>query len=46
MISMKRGLNCANGISKARRILDQFTKELEKSNQSNGHSKRNDEKAI
>ena len=46
MTSMERGLNCVNGISKARRILDWFTEELGKSNQSNGHDKRNNEKAI
>jgi len=43
---MERGLNCVNGISKARRILDWFTEELGRSNQSNGHGKINDEKAI
>jgi len=36
MTSMERELNCANGISKAGRILDQFTKKLKRSNQSNG----------
>ena len=35
MTSMERKLNHANGISKARRILDRFTKELGRSNQSN-----------
>jgi len=46
MTSMERRLSYANRISKAKRILDQFTKELGKSNQSNEHSKRNDEKEI
>ena len=43
---MERRLNYANRISKAGRILDQSTKELGRSNQSNGHGKRNDEKVI
>ena len=43
---MERRLNCANRISKARRVLDQFIKELGRSNQSNKHSKRNNEEAI
>jgi len=43
---MEERLNCANGISKARRILNQFTKELRRSNQSNRYGKRNNEKAI
>jgi len=43
---MERGLNCANGISKARRILDWFTKKLGRSNQSNGYSQRNNKEAI
>jgi len=46
MISMERELNCANEISKARRILDWFTEKLKRSNQSNGHGQRNNEKAI
>jgi len=46
MTSMEGRLNCANGISKAGRILDQFTKELGRSNQSNGHGKRNNEEVI
>jgi len=32
---MERGLNCANGIPKAGRILDQFTEKLKRSNQNN-----------
>jgi len=40
MSYIERKLNCANRISKARRILDQFTKELERSNQSNEHDKK------
>jgi len=43
---MERELNCANGISKTGKILDQFTKKLRRSNQSNGHGQRNDEEAI
>ena len=46
MILMERGLNCANRIFKAGRILDWFTKELEESNQSNGHDKRSNKEAI
>ena len=40
MLYIERKLNCANRISKAGRILDQFTKELERSNQSNEHDKK------
>jgi len=43
---MERGLNYANRISKARKILDWFTEKLRRNNQSNRHSQRNDEKAI
>jgi len=43
---MERGLNCVDGISKTRRILDQFTEKLERNNQSNGHGQRNDEEVI
>jgi len=46
MTPMERKLNCTNRISKAGRILNQSTKELGRSNQSNRHSKRNNEKAI
>ena len=46
MTSIERGLNCANKISKARRILDWSTEKLGKSNQSNGHGQRNNEEAI
>jgi len=46
MTSMERRLNCTNRISKAGRILDQFTKELGRSNQSNGHGKKNNKKTI
>jgi len=43
---MERGLNCANGISKTKRILDQFIEKLRRSNQSNGHGQRNNEETI
>ena len=35
MTSMEKGLNCANRIPKAERILDQFTEKLKRGNQSN-----------
>jgi len=43
---MEKKLNCAKRISKTRRILDQFTEKLERSNQSNGHGQRNDEEVV
>jgi len=43
---MERRYYCANRISKARGILDQFTKKLGRSNQSYGRSLRNDEEAV
>ena len=43
---MEKRLNCANRISKARGILDQFIEKLERSNQSNRHGQRNNEEAI
>ena len=46
MTSMKRELNCANRISKTKRILDQFIEKLKKSNQSNGYGQRNNEETI
>ena len=46
MSSMERGSNYTNRISKARRILDWFTKELGRSDQNNGNSQRNNKKAI
>ena len=46
MTSMERRHYYANGISKAREILDWFTKKLGRSNQSYGKSSRNDEEVV
>jgi len=46
MSSMERRSYCANGVSKAGRILDQFTKKLGRGNQSYRRSSRNDEKTV
>ena len=43
---MERGSNCINGTSKARRILDWFTKKLGRSDQGNGNGQRNNKKAV
>jgi len=43
---MERRHYCANGISKARGILDWFTNKLERSNQSYRRGLRNDEEAV